>query len=96
VRGFDRDLRRAKGIMASGTWKGRIKGRTHDRTDQHCAETQKSSCQRRGCPHTTLRVDLKAGRRERRARHSVSEAEMEGKAVSGPSGGFLRVPAFDG
>ncbi len=24
VRAFDWDLRRAKGIMASGTWKGRI------------------------------------------------------------------------
>ena len=41
VRGFDWDLRRAKGIMASGTCKGRMIGRTHDRTAQHVQKLQK-------------------------------------------------------
>ncbi len=41
VRAFDRDLRRAKGIMASGTCKGRTEGRTHDRTGQHVQKLQK-------------------------------------------------------
>jgi hypothetical protein len=29
VRGFDRDLRRANGILASGTWKSRITDPMH-------------------------------------------------------------------
>ena len=47
VRAFDRDLRRANGIMASGIWKGRMTGRTHGRSDQPCAEAPENPCQRR-------------------------------------------------
>jgi len=41
VRGTDWDLRRAKGIMASGAGKGRMTGRTHGRTDQQRQMFQK-------------------------------------------------------
>ena len=47
VRAFDRDLRRANGIMASGIWKGRMTGRTHGRTDQRWADAAENPCQRR-------------------------------------------------
>ncbi|MGA8769228.1 MAG: hypothetical protein WB610_02410, partial [Rhodomicrobium sp.] len=51
--------------MASGTWKGRITGRTHGRSDQHCADAQEilanvgPSTQRKpspGCANRNARV----------------------------------------
>src|SRR3954469_23998937 len=47
VRAYGRDLTGAKGIMASGACEGRIKGRTHGRTNQQKAEDQNATCQRR-------------------------------------------------
>src|SRR5208282_4213364 len=65
VRGTDWDLRRAKGIMASGAWKGRMTGRTHGRTDQRWADASKNPCQRRAV-HTRTQHQRCEVRQDRR------------------------------
>src|SRR4051812_6889456 len=57
VRAYGRDLTGAKGIMASGACEGRIKGRTHGRTNQQKAEDQNATCQRRAV-HTRPAQDV--------------------------------------
>ena len=47
VRAYDRDLSRAKGIMASGTRKTAPTGRIHGRTNQQLQRAQINPCQRR-------------------------------------------------